>query len=41
MALGRGISGRLLILTVIVVMLVEVVIFVPSVSRFRRGSWES
>ncbi|MDT8345213.1 MAG: HAMP domain-containing sensor histidine kinase [Thermohalobaculum sp.] len=30
-----GISGRLLVLTVVVVMLVEVVIFVPSVARFR------
>ena len=36
MALFRGLSGRLLILTVVVVMLVEVAIFVPSVARFRE-----
>ncbi len=35
MPLFRGLSGRLLILTILVVMLVEVVIFVPSVARFR------
>ncbi|MGF1500411.1 MAG: sensor histidine kinase [Paracoccaceae bacterium] len=35
MGLLRGLSGRLLVLTILVVMLVEVVIFVPSVSRFR------
>ena len=35
MALFRGLSGRLLILTILVVMLVEVAIFVPSVARFR------
>ncbi|HSF97032.1 MAG TPA: sensor histidine kinase, partial [Thermohalobaculum sp.] len=35
MALFRGLSGRLLVLTVLVVMLVEVAIFVPSVARFR------
>jgi len=35
MGLFRGLSGRLLVLTVLVVMLVEVVIFVPSVARFR------
>jgi signal transduction histidine kinase len=33
--LFRGLSGRLLILTIVVVMLVEVAIFVPSVARFR------
>ncbi|MEM6548846.1 MAG: HAMP domain-containing sensor histidine kinase [Pseudomonadota bacterium] len=33
--LFSGLSGRLLILTVLVVMIVEVAIFVPSVSRFR------
>ena len=31
----RGLSGRLLLLTVLVVMLAEVCIFVPSVARFR------
>ncbi|MEM8843268.1 MAG: sensor histidine kinase, partial [Pseudomonadota bacterium] len=31
----KGLSGRLLVLTLIVVMLVEVAVFVPSVSRFR------
>ena len=31
----RGLSGRLLILTIIVVMVVEVAIFVPSVARYR------
>ncbi|MEL6478968.1 MAG: HAMP domain-containing sensor histidine kinase [Pseudomonadota bacterium] len=35
MTFFRGLSGRLLILTVIVVMLVEVAIFVPSVARYR------
>ncbi|HUF86859.1 MAG TPA: HAMP domain-containing sensor histidine kinase [Thermohalobaculum sp.] len=35
MGLFRGLSGRLLVLTVVVVMLVEVAIFVPSVARFR------
>jgi signal transduction histidine kinase len=35
MPLFRGLSGRLLILTILVVMLVEVAIFVPSVARFR------
>lgn len=33
---ARSLSGRLLILTVIFVMLAEILIFVPSVSRFRR-----
>ncbi|GMG83201.1 HAMP domain-containing sensor histidine kinase [Paralimibaculum aggregatum] len=31
----RGVSGRLLIVTLLIVMLVEVVIFIPSVARFR------
>lgn len=35
MSVFRGLSGRLLVLTILVVMLVEVAIFVPSVSRFR------
>ncbi|MEM0943492.1 MAG: HAMP domain-containing sensor histidine kinase [Pseudomonadota bacterium] len=35
MSFFSGLSGRLLILTVIVVMLVEVAIFVPSVARYR------
>ena len=36
MGLFRSLSGRLLIVTVIVVMLIEVAIFVPSVARFRE-----
>ncbi|MEO0819371.1 MAG: HAMP domain-containing sensor histidine kinase [Pseudomonadota bacterium] len=36
MRLVGGISARLLILTVVVVMILEVVIFVPSVARFRE-----
>jgi signal transduction histidine kinase len=35
MSLFRGLSGRLLIVTILVVMIVEVVVFVPSVARFR------
>lgn len=35
MGLFRSLSGRLLVLTIAVVMLVEVAIFVPSVARFR------
>ncbi|MGF1445186.1 MAG: sensor histidine kinase [Pikeienuella sp.] len=35
MAFLRGVSGRLLIVTIVAVMLVEVVIFIPSVARFR------
>jgi hypothetical protein len=35
MGLFHSLSGRLLVLTVAVVMLVEVAIFVPSVARFR------
>ena len=37
MAFFRGISGRLLILTILVVMVVEVAIFVPSVALFRKA----
>ncbi|MGL4442629.1 MAG: sensor histidine kinase, partial [Alsobacter sp.] len=33
-----GLSGRLLILTVLFVMLAEVLIYVPSIANFRR-SW--
>jgi hypothetical protein len=40
MSLFRGLSGRLLVVTVMVVMLVEVVIFVPSVARFRAAYLE-
>jgi signal transduction histidine kinase len=36
-SLFRGLSARLLVLTVIFVMLAEVLIFVPSVARFRLG----
>lgn len=36
MAFLRGVSGRLLIVTLMIVMLVEVVIFIPSVARFRQ-----
>ncbi|MEM1276718.1 MAG: HAMP domain-containing sensor histidine kinase [Pseudomonadota bacterium] len=36
----KGISGRLLILTVLVVMVVEVAIFVPSVAQFRKAYLE-
>lgn len=35
MGLFSSLSGRLLLLTIVVVMLVEVAIFVPSVARFR------
>ncbi len=35
MAFLRGLSGRLLVVTVLIVMLVEVAIFIPSVARFR------
>ena len=34
---GRGLSGRLLILTVLFVMLSEVLIYVPSIANFRRN----
>ncbi|MEM7745962.1 MAG: HAMP domain-containing sensor histidine kinase [Pseudomonadota bacterium] len=37
MGLIRSLSGRLLLVTMIVVMLAEVAIFVPSVSRFREA----
>ena len=36
MSLFRSLSGRLLLVTILVVMLIEVAIFVPSVSRFRQ-----
>lgn len=36
MALLRSLSGRLLIVTIVVVMLAEIAIFVPSVARFRE-----
>lgn len=36
MGLLRSLSGRLLIVTIIVVMLAEIAIFVPSVARFRE-----
>lgn len=36
MAIWRSLSGRLLLLTILFVMLAEVMIFVPSVARFRR-----
>ena len=36
MALMRSLSGRLLILTIIFVMLAEVLIFVPSLARYRE-----
>lgn len=34
---GLGLSGKLLVLTVIFVMLAEVLIFVPSIANFRRA----
>lgn len=37
MSFFRGLSGRLLVLTLIVVMVVEIAIFVPSVSQFRKA----
>ena len=37
MTLLRSLSGRLLIVTIMVVMLAEVAIFVPSVAEFRRA----
>lgn len=36
MAFWRSLSGRLLLLTIVFVMLAEVLIFVPSVARFRE-----
>lgn len=36
MFLARSLSGRLLLLTVIIVMVVEVLVFLPSVARFRQ-----
>ncbi len=35
MILGRSLSGRLLVVTIVTVMVMEVLIFVPSVARFR------
>ena len=35
MGLIRSLSGRLLLVTIAVVMLTEIAIFVPSVARFR------
>jgi len=40
MAPFRGLSGRLLVLTILVVMLAEIAIFVPSVARFRADYLE-
>ena len=34
--LGRGLSGKLLLLTIIFVMIAEILIFVPSVANFRN-----
>ena len=36
MSIWRSLSGRLLVLTIVFVMLAEVLIFVPSVARFRE-----
>lgn len=36
MFLARSLSGRLLLLTIIIVMMVEVLVFLPSVARFRQ-----
>lgn len=36
MALARTLSGRLLLLTIIIVMMVEILVFLPSVARFRQ-----
>ena len=33
---GLGLSGKLLLLTILFVMVAEVLVFVPSVSNFRR-----
>lgn len=35
MALFRSLSGRLLVVTIFIVMLIEIAVFVPSVARFR------
>ena len=40
-ALSRGLPFRLLLLTIVFVMLAEVLIFVPSVARFRQGWLEA
>ena len=37
MRMLRSLSGRLLVVTIVVVMLAEVAIFVPSVAQFRRA----
>ena len=37
MKLRRSLSGRLLIVTIAVVMLAEIAIFVPSVAQFRQS----
>jgi signal transduction histidine kinase len=34
---GLGLSGKLLVLTILFVMIAEVLIYVPSVANFRRG----
>jgi signal transduction histidine kinase len=36
MFLARSLSGRLLLLTIIIVMMVEILVFLPSVARFRQ-----
>ncbi|MCU0893279.1 MAG: HAMP domain-containing histidine kinase [Rhodospirillales bacterium] len=40
LSLVAGLSARLLLLTVLFVMLAEVLIFVPSIARFRRNDLE-
>ncbi|MDG1972269.1 MAG: sensor histidine kinase, partial [Paracoccaceae bacterium] len=34
--MARSLSGRLLLLTIIIVMMVEILVFLPSVARFRQ-----
>ena len=36
MFLARTLSGRLLLLTIMIVMVIEVLVFFPSVARFRE-----
>jgi signal transduction histidine kinase len=36
MAFSRSLSGRLLVITIVIVMVIELVIFAPSVARFRE-----
>ena len=36
MFLSRSLSGRLLSLTIVIVMVTEVLVFLPSVARFRQ-----